>query len=146
MDLQQGRVLANQKVMLAVQNKALRELLTPIFKQLGATEIVFGTGLEMMKQLDTFKPQIIFCEAMMDQVNGIAFTRQVRQELKLKIPCVLLADMQDGDVSGKGKAAGASDVLGIPFSVADLIKVAKRALEAPDTQVPLRFGPRPKKV
>ena len=129
--------------MLAYQSRSLRDLLTPIMKQLGADTVLAGPALEMLKQIELAKPTVIFCEYQMDSLDGLAFLGQVRREFKLKTPTILVVDSQDGEATARSRAAGANEVLGMPFSVHDVINVAKRALDRPEAHV-LRFGPRPK--
>ncbi len=143
MDFRQDRVLGGRKVLLAVHSKAIRELLSPIFKQIGAGTILFGSGAEMLRQVREFDPGIVFCEADLDTMTGIDFVRQLRKEMKLTMAVVLVVDQHDGEVAAKALEVGASDVLPVPFSVADIIRVSKKVLEKPEAQTRLRFGPRP---
>lgn len=143
MDYKQERILAGRKVMLAYQSRSLRDLLTPIMKQLGAESVLAGPALEMLKQIELAKPDVLFCEFQMDSLDGPAFLGQVRREFGLKTPAILVVDAQDGEATAKARTAGANEVLGMPFSVHDVTNSAKRALDRPEAHV-LRFGPRPK--
>ena len=143
MDYKQDKILAGRKVMLAYQSRSLRDLLTPIFKQIGAEVVLTGPALEMLKQIELAKPDIIFCEYQMETLDGPAFVGQVRREYRLKMPAILVADCQDGEAPIKSRAAGANEVLAMPFSVQDVTAIVKRALDRPEAHV-LRFGPRPK--
>ncbi len=142
MEFRQDRLLDGRKVLLAVHGKAIRELLTPIFKQMGASAILFGSGAEMLRQIKEFNPGIVFCEADLDTMDGIDFVRQVRKEMRLAMAIILLVEQHDGEIAAKAREAGASDVLLVPFSIADIIRTSKKVLEKPEAQTKLRFGPR----
>lgn len=143
MDFKQDRILAGRKVMLAYQSRSLRDLLTPIIKQIGAEAVFSGSALEMLKQVELAKPDLIFCEYQMDSLDGPAFVSQLRKEFGLKTPAIMVADGQDGEATTRTRAAGANEVLAMPFSVHDVISIAKRAIDRPEAHV-LRFGPRTK--
>ncbi|HIJ37334.1 MAG TPA: response regulator [Rhodospirillaceae bacterium] len=142
MDFKQSRSLAERKVMLIYQSRPIRDLLTPIFKQIGAETVSAGPSVEMLRQLELLKPDIIFCEFEMDTLDGPTVVAQLRREHKLKTPIILVVDAQDGDARQKSRQCGANESLSMPFSVHDVITVTQKALDRPEAHV-LRFGPRP---
>ena len=146
LEFRQDRVLKDGKVMVAAQSKLIRELLPPALKQAGAGQILFGNGVEMVRAFKEFKPDIIFAEYAMDLINGAQFVQQLRREHKATTPLVLMGDRSDSELSTRARDAGVSEILYIPFSVEDLLKVSKKLIEKRDAPTELRFGPRPPKT
>jgi DNA-binding response OmpR family regulator len=142
--LTQAKMLADKKVVLAVEGRLIRELLVTALKQAGSTSMIYGTAIEMAHKIVDYSPNIIFCEYSMESLNGVGFVRHVRRECKLKTPIVMLASRLDGDAQAKSIAAGANETVAIPFSVQDILGVTKRMLEWGMDRAPqkLFFGPR----
>ena len=146
LEFRQDRVLKDGKVMIVAQNKLIRELLPPALKQAGAGALLFGNGVEMLREFKQFQPDIIFAEYAMDLINGVQFFQQLRREHKATTPVVLMGDRSDTELTNKARDAGISETLMIPFSVGDLIKVSKKLIDKRDAPTELRFGPRPPKT
>jgi CheY-like chemotaxis protein len=138
------KLLVDKKVVLAVEGKLLRELLVTAIKQAGAKSMLYGNGIEMVRQVKDYKPHIIFCEYTMSSLDGVSFLRQIRKEYKLKTPAVMLAARVDGDAHSRSIAAGANETISIPFSVQDVLSTTKKMLELGSDRAPkkLHFGPR----
>jgi len=114
--------------MLAVEGRLLRELVSSALASLGVSKFLFGTGVEMLRQVRDFKPDLIFCEYEMSMVNGPDFVRHIRTTYNMQTPVVMLFPRTDGDAAGKSLKVGANSSLGIPFSVNDLLEVTKKVM------------------
>jgi CheY-like chemotaxis protein len=138
------KLLNNRKVLIAVEGKLIRELMVTTLKQAGAKAILCGSGVEMLRQVQGFAPDIIFSEYELGTVTGADFIRRVRVDYKIKAPAVVLVPSEDTTAAAKSKSAGANAVIVIPFSVRDILTVTKTLIEqGPDAPtVKLRFGPR----
>ena len=140
MALPTEKLLKTGRAMVAVQGRLIRDILVPTLKQMGATNILFGSGVEILAQAREFEPEIIFCEYAMDVVNGEAFLRQLRKGFGMTTPVVVMVNRQDGAAQTKAKAAGATDTLDVPFAVGDVLKVTKKALSNGGAPKKLYFG------
>ncbi|HVI50005.1 MAG TPA: response regulator [Candidatus Sulfotelmatobacter sp.] len=127
-------LLAGRKIMMAVEGKLLRELLVTMMKQAGAGRFLFGNGVEMLRQVREFAPDLIFCEMQMSMLGGLDFTRQMRNAYMMKTPLILLVPRADGDSSAAGLKAGATVALGVPFSVNEVTEAVRKALEGNATE------------
>jgi len=120
--------LSNQKVLMAVESRLLRELLATLLKQAGAGRFLFGTGVEMLRQVREFNPDLVYCEMQMSVLSGLDFTRQVRNAYLMKTPLVMMVPRNDGEAANQSLKAGASATLGVPFSATELADVTKKLL------------------
>jgi CheY-like chemotaxis protein len=138
------KVVNGRKILLVVEGKMIRDLLVTTLKLAGAKSIVFGSPVEMMRQVKDYAPELIFCEYDMPGVNGADFVMQLRNTCKLTTPTVVLVSQHDSDGQARSRTAGANEILLMPFSVQDLLRTSKRmlALDAQRPPTQLRFGPR----
>lgn len=138
------QLLVNKRVVLAVEGRLLRELLVTAIKQAGANSMLYGNGIEMVHQVKDYKPHLIFCEYMMQSLDGVSFVRQVRKGYKFNTPIAMLITRVDGEAHSRSIAAGANETIGIPFSVQDVLNTTKKMLEmgSKKSSQKLHFGPR----
>jgi len=138
-------ILNGKKVMLVASNRAIRDLLAPMFNQIGAAGVRLSSGGDtVFKEIDVFRPDIIVCHQEQEAASAIAFIRMVRLQVSTPLALVLVLEQKDSGMGREAVLAGASGVLMIPFSVNDLKKIAETVLAEPQGATKLRFGPRPK--
>jgi CheY-like chemotaxis protein len=121
--------LSNRKVLMAVDGKLLRELLVTLLKQAGADRFLFGNGVEMLRAVRDFAPDIIFCEMQMPVLGGLDFARQLRNAYMMKTPLVMLVPRTDADAAGQAAKAGASASLPVPFTAKELTDTTRKLLD-----------------
>jgi signal transduction histidine kinase/ligand-binding sensor domain-containing protein/DNA-binding response OmpR family regulator len=69
-----------------------------------------------MQLVRTHLPDIIICDVLMRDINGIEFCRMVKEDAALNhIPIILLTGSVDKDLKISGVACGADDYIGKPF-------------------------------
>lgn len=107
------------------------EILTMIRDTLAEYDVVIANnaeeGLEKIVQLS---PDLIISDIMMPGVNGLEFTRRVKQNKHtMHIPLILLSAKTSNAERVEGIEAGADAYIGKPFSLNYLRAVAKRLIE-----------------
>jgi len=127
-------LLSGRKLLMAVESKLLRELLTTMMKQAGVGRFLSGNGVEMLRQVREFSPDLIFCEMQMAMLGGLDFARQLRNAYMMKTPLVLLVPRSDGDAAAQAVKAGASVALGVPFSVNEVNMAVCKAMDGNHTE------------
>jgi CheY-like chemotaxis protein len=117
----QEKPLLDANVMVAFQSRFIRELLTPVLNQSGAERLLTGGPIEMLKEAPKFHPDIVFGEYAMDKIDGIAFIRQLRTDVGLMTPAVLVVPEQpDPAILERAREGGAIEIVTLPFSTTDI--------------------------
>jgi DNA-binding NtrC family response regulator len=137
-------ILSGKKIMLVATSRAIRDLLAPMFNQIGAGGVRLSSVANCPKDLDTYRPDLLICHFEQDGGNAVDFIRSVRQKVPNQMALVLVLEQKDSGMSREATHAGASGVLMIPFSVNDLKKLTETVLAKPEATAGLRFGPKPK--
>ncbi|CAA7616979.1 response regulator [Magnetospirillum sp. SS-4] len=125
-----NNLLKGARLMLIGERQLARELLVSSLKQAGAGTTIHGPAHEMLQRLAEFKPQMIFCEYDMEPLNGCSCVQHMRKH-KVETPVVMLVHKGDAAAVTRSKAAGADQVIQIPFTVADVLATVRRIV-SPD--------------
>ena len=81
-----------------------------------------GNGLEGMNELQTKRPDLIFCDVLMPVMDGHEFVAELRADHTFaEIPLVFLSARTTPEDIQKGMQLGANAYLTKPFSVDDLL-------------------------
>src|SRR5262249_6572807 len=135
-------ILNGKKVMLVATNRAVREVLSPIVKQIGATQVRLTSGPSTIEEFEEFKPDLVFCHDENDAIAAIGVIRIMREKTKTPLSLVLVLNQEESSLSGEGMRAGANGILMIPFSVNDVSKLTENIINKPaGGGTALRFGP-----
>ena len=107
-----------------------------------AAAILRGAGFDVrtgesaregLALLSAGKPDLIFCDAMMPEVDGFEFLDQLRADPENgKIPFVFFTAMRFKGVREEAKGRGAQEYLVKPYKAEALIGAARRLLNLPD--------------
>jgi len=139
------KVLANKRVLLAIESKPFRDIIVNVCKEQGASAVIFGIGSEIILEIEKFRPDLLFIEYIMAPLDGVGFFAEVRMKHKLKVPAVMLVQSFDSDGIERSRSINVNEIVLVPFSVNDILKAAVKAMamggDKPVTG--LRFGPRP---
>lgn len=85
------------------------------------------TGQEGLRLIESgFLPDVILCDMMMPDMNGIAFLQQVRARPDLARVRFIIMSGNGGD-RAPVLAAGADEYLAKPFSIPDLLSLIERS-------------------
>lgn len=105
---------------------------TLLRKQLAASGFqvsVANDGLDGLVKLETIKPNLILCDMMMPNLDGVEFVRAIKQHLETqKIPVIFLTAKTDPRSMIDGINVGARFYVTKPFQMDDLLGKIKKAL------------------
>ena len=105
---------------------------TLLRKQLTASGFqvsVANDGLDGLVKLETIKPNLILCDLMMPNLDGVEFVRAIKQHLETqKIPVIFLTAKTDPRSMIDGINVGARFYVTKPFQMDDLLGKIKKAL------------------
>ncbi|MHB8521751.1 MAG: ATP-binding protein [Limisphaerales bacterium] len=113
------------------------DMLRFLRSQLGAHFQVFEAvdGQQAIEKAAQFLPDIILCDMMMPEKDGLQVCRAVRERTATQgIPIVLLTARADEETKLAALAAGASDFLTKPFSTTELHVRLKNLVESHQSQ------------
>jgi putative two-component system response regulator len=86
-------------------------------------------GLEALGKTKEFKPDLIFLDIMMPELNGVETCRRLKDDIATKnIPVVMITGLEDRESKIKSLEAGANDFLTKPFDLSELKVRAKNLL------------------
>lgn len=109
----------------------IRKMIAFTLKPTGHQVIEAADGLEGLAQLQRQRVDLIISDVNMPNLNGIEFTRQLRQIPAYRsTPVLLLTTESDPDKKNQGRAAGATGWLTKPFQPDQLLAVVTRVLPA----------------
>lgn len=119
----------NQGTILVIDDNP--EILTMIRDTLAEYDVVSANNAEEgLDYVTRMSPDLIISDIMMPGMNGLEFTRKVKQNKHtMHIPLILLSAKTSNAERVEGIEAGADAYIGKPFSLNYLRAVAKRLLE-----------------
>jgi DNA-binding response OmpR family regulator len=119
-------------VLVADDDRDIRELISFKLKQAGFRLRVFGDGTSALAGIEADPPDLAVLDVMMPGLSGIDVLRKVREEEGLSGVRVILltARSRDGDVDA-GFETGADDYIIKPFSPRELLHRVNAVLARP---------------
>ena len=118
------------KILIVEDDIEIQQLLGYFFKREGYEVEVTSDGLEGLKKLKNFKPDLVVLDIMLPSLDGKNFTKIVRDlpdEYGLPIIIMLTAKTEIEDVL-EGLEIGSNDYMKKPFDPRELILRAKKLL------------------
>jgi DNA-binding response OmpR family regulator len=110
-------------------DSAVQALLKKLLESHGYQVTVAGDGLQGLVQLETLTPDIVLCDIMMPNLDGMQFTKAIKaHEDTKKIPVVFLTAKNDAKTMIEGLNIGAKYFLTKPFRHEDLMAKIKKAM------------------
>lgn len=104
-------------IMLVEDDKAYRNILTKVFPPAQYNLIEANDGLHALELLATYRPNLIFLDLMMPNLNGIETLKRIRANKDIKgIPVVMLAGANEKDIVTDCIRNGAVDYIVKPGS------------------------------
>lgn len=116
-----------QKRVLVVDDDAsIRELLATALEDDGYEVVPARNGEDALSVCERWRPDVIILDLMMPVMDGWTFAKRLRETDD--IPIVVLSAAND--LARHAKAVGATDVVGKPFDLDQLLPKVARAAEA----------------
>ncbi len=120
---------AGRKVLVLEDEPAVQTL---IYKQLtaqGFEVTVAGDGLDGLMKLEAQRPDVIICDVMMPNLDGMEFVKAIKAHSgTASIPVIFLTAKTDPRSMIDGINVGARFYVTKPFQLDDLLGKIKRAL------------------
>lgn len=117
-------------VLVLEDDDEVRGLLQKLLSHDGFQVATAADGLDGLMQLEVSKPDLVLCDVMMPNLDGLAFTRAIKKNPETRgIPVIFLTARGDTGTMAAGIAAGAKLYLTKPFSHADLLARVRKALD-----------------
>lgn len=117
----------NKKVFVFDDNVDILELCTIILEDAGYDIKTSSTSNNIIDQVMTFTPDIIFMDNWLPDVGGIEATRALKAHALLKdIPVIYFS--ANNDVKSLADQAGADGYLSKPFDIEELEKIISKHL------------------
>ncbi len=84
-------LFTEKKILIAEDNKFVRDLLINIFKQTDARVTVTEDGSQALKEIDEEKPDLVILDYQMPLLNGVETTQEIRKKYsKKELPIFLI--------------------------------------------------------
>jgi len=109
------------RVLVVEDENELREVLVSNMEMSGFTVLGLENGLDIMKHLEGFKPDIILLDQMMPGKTGQELIRDVRAQMRFaEIPIMMVTGLNSEEQIVAALNMGADDYLTKPFSMKEL--------------------------
>jgi diguanylate cyclase (GGDEF)-like protein len=109
------------KVLIAEDNRDLRDIVARMVKTLGHEVAVASTGKEALQQVHEHSPDIVLLDIMMPEMDGLEFCQALQTEEIIRNFHIIITSARDAlEDKVRGLELGAADYLTKPFSLAEL--------------------------
>lgn len=118
-----------KKILIADDNENIREALTYLLEDEGYKLSLAKDGAETLRKVKEFRPDILFLDIMMPEINGYDVCRTIKTDPSLKNTYVIMLTAK-GQVSEqeRGKEVGADEYIVKPFSPMEILTKIKNIL------------------
>ena len=125
--------LGDGKHVLVLEDEpAVQILLKKQLASHGFTVTVAGDGLDGLMKLESLKPDLIICDVMMPNLDGMGFVKAIKGHNQTqKIPVIFLTAKTDPRSMIDGINVGARFYVTKPFQIDDLLAKVQKALQRP---------------
>ena len=118
-----------KSILVVDDSNAIRQSVSFILEQAGFSVVQAGDGVEGLSKLAGNQFNLIISDVNMPNMDGIAFTKKVREDDKHKFtPVIMLTTESQTSKMDEGKAAGATGWIVKPFDADKLLDVAKKLI------------------
>jgi DNA-binding response OmpR family regulator len=116
-----------KKILIADDNKNIRDALAYILKEEGYKPRMAKDGAEVLRKVKKSRPDIVFLDIMMPELNGYDVCRIIKNDPELKKTYVVMLTAQDQVAEQeRGKEVGANEYIVKPFSPQEILTIIKR--------------------
>ena len=130
------------KILLVDDERAITSNLAPVLERAGFQVVAAADGEEAIKQVESFKPDLILLDVLMPKMNGREVLRCLRQAGNWT-PVILLTQVGESVERAMALEEGADDYLNKPFDPHELIARVRAVLRrARPSRPPLAAGAR----
>ena len=125
--------MAQQRILIVDDEPKIRELLVIFFKKENFLTAEAADGVEAIRKVDTFKPNMVILDLMMPVLDGIETCKQIRKFSN--VPIIMLTAKAEDEDRILGLEIGADDYVAKPFSPQEVVARVKAVLRrVPDAE------------
>lgn len=123
-------VMVNKKILIADDNENIRDALTYLLEDEGYELLLAKDGADTLRKVRERKPDILFLDIMMPEINGYDVCRTIKNDPDLKSIYVIMLTAK-GQVAEqeRGKEVGADEYIVKPFSPMEILARVKSLLQ-----------------
>ena len=118
------------KVLVADDERAICEAFGAMLRSAGHTPVVAGSGAEALRRVAADKPDVVFLDVQMPDLNGLEVLERIRA-LNADLPVIVMTAYGTLQTAMTALKTGAFDYLGKPIELARVREVLARALHKP---------------
>lgn len=112
--------LSRLKIMVVEENLGMRRLLVSVFRAFGIDQVIASQNKEQaLSNLSSFRPDILTMDFMMNEVNGVKFTYDIRNgktPLDIYIPIIMISGSSSVGEIEFARDSGVTEFLVKPVS------------------------------
>jgi len=128
-----------RKIIIADDNVYIREALTYLLEDEGYKLWMVKDGAEALKEIKNVRPDIVFLDVMMPELNGFDVCRIIKSDPELKkIYVIMLTARSLASEQERGKEVGADEYIVKPFSPVEILAKIKLLVEHLPHSSPLK--------
>lgn len=118
-----------KKILIADDNENIRDALTYLLEDEGYELVLAKDGAETIQKVRSMKPDVLFLDIMMPEVNGYDVCRTIKSDPDLKNTYVIMLTAK-GQVmeQERGMEVGADEYIIKPFSPMEILTKVKAIL------------------
>jgi two-component system alkaline phosphatase synthesis response regulator PhoP len=115
-----------KRILIADDNQNIRDALTYLLEDEGYELLLAKDGAETLRKVRDLRPDILFLDIMMPEINGYDVCRAIKADPLLKDTYVIMLTAK-GQVAEqeRGKEVGANEYIVKPFSPMEILAKVK---------------------
>jgi DNA-binding response OmpR family regulator len=119
-----------KKILIADDNQNIRDALTYLLEDEGYELLLAKDGAEALRKVRDLRPDILFLDIMMPEINGYDVCRTIKADPLLKDTYIIMLTAK-GQVAEqeRGKEVGADEYIVKPFSPMEILAKVKQILQ-----------------
>ena len=122
--------MAQKKILIADDNENIRDALTYLLEDEGYELVLAKDGADTLRKVRERKPDILFLDIMMPEINGYDVCRTIKTDPLLKNTYIIMLTAK-GQVAEqeRGKDVGANEYIVKPFSPMEILAKVKNIFQ-----------------
>ena len=120
--------MTKKKVLVVEDDNLTKNFLSQIIERLGYEVDSCENGLEAIKKIKSFKPDLILSDVLMPECSGLQLLNYVQKKTPANIPIVLISSLDLSDIEGMAEDAGAIGFISKPPQKDKIAEMFEKAM------------------
>jgi len=122
--------MEQKKILIADDNENIRDALTYLLEDEGYDLLLAKDGADTLRKVRERRPDILFLDIMMPEMNGYDVCRTIKNDPQLKSTYIIMLTAK-GQVAEqeRGKEVGADEYIVKPFSPMEILAKVKNIFQ-----------------